>query len=1002
MEKKITHNGLTQALAEERREFEKFYLWLEKHMPKAFFEEFTETQLVTIVHNLMGLHLQGNFIQTHFENCSIILCLNTPDADLRILKHYTYFGIKNYQTFISDEPPPVKGAKDKLRVALIHFTGVPEKEEEASLAKELQDEVFQALHEREEELTQKEFLELLQALPNRFLRSLKKERLISVLDLFYRARVRDHVQYEIKENEDSIEITLAWRNTPKYNFLYRLAKLLSRHNLVIKRVNAVYIHPYLSENILLMFLKLEKEDLFSKDFLIELATLKYFEDEDLIESVFVTTKLLRGNLANLLRSFVSVTHQLLLPLDANFYSEANIVEGFIRHPELTVQLLETFELKFHPEKVDLPRYEQTKARLITLIDQLDTGNPTLDTRRKNVLRMGVSLVEHILKTNFYRSNKSALAFRLNPLIMDECPYERSTKFPELPFAIFFIKGKSFLGFHIRFKDLSRGGLRTIFPSRAEQAAWEKINIFSECYNLAYTQQKKNKDIPEGGAKGVIFIDSIEDLRLESQIYKKELELAGVEEGEIQARIDTYQREQRIVSLYSSQRAYVHSLLTLVNCEDDGKLKARDVVDYYQKPEYIYLGPDENMHNPMIEWIAETSKRMGYRPGAAFISSKPTYGINHKEFGVTSLGVNVYMHEALNYIGINPFTDPFTVKISGGPDGDVAGNQILNLKRFYPNTAKLLAITDVSGTIYDPEGLDFKMLEKLFREEKPIHFYNPELLHEGSLFLDLFTKRESSTYTQETLCYKKENGKLTKTWLIGNETHHIFSHNLHQTVADVFIPAGGRPRSLNALNWKDFLTPTGVPTSKIIVEGANLYLTMEARTALEEKNVLIIKDSSANKGGVICSSLEVLCGLVLSEEEFLKEKPLLMPEILAILKEKALNEARLLLSTKDQTKKPLTEISDWISKRINTFTYQILAYLETITLPTDPNHPLLQCLIHYCPPLLQKKYQNRILNNIPPIHQKAIIACSIASHTVYTKGLGWTPSIVDILPILLRF
>ena len=106
-------------------------------------------------------------------------------------------------------------------------------------------------------------------------------------------------------------------------------------------------------------------------------------------------------------------------------------------------------------------------------------------------------------------------------------------------------------------------------------------------------------------------------------------------------------------------------------------------------------------------------------------------------------------------------------------------------------------------------------------------------------------------------------------------------------------------------------------------------------------------------------------------------------------------------TKEQTKKPLTEISDWISKRINTFTYQILSYLETIPLPTDAQHPLLQCLIHYCPLLLQKKYENRILHNIPPMHQKAIIACSIASHTVYTRGLIWSPSIVDILPILLN-
>ena len=33
--------------------------------------------------------------------------------------------------------------------------------------------------------------------------------------------------------------------------------------------------------------------------------------------------------------------------------------------------------------------------------------------------------------------------------------------------------------------------------------------------------------------------------------------------------------------------------------------------------------------------------------------------------------------------------------------------IYNLYHYYPETAKLLALTDISGTIYDPEGLDLK-------------------------------------------------------------------------------------------------------------------------------------------------------------------------------------------------------------------------------------------------------------------------------------------------------
>ena len=75
--------------------------------------------------------------------------------------------------------------------------------------------------------------------------------------------------------------------------------------------------------------------------------------------------------------------------------------------------------------------------------------------------------------------------------------------------------------------------------------------------------------------------------------------------------------------------------------------------------------------------------------AAFMSSKPEAGINHKVYGVTSEGVAVFLQVALQQSGIDPFTQPFTVKLTGGPNGDVAGNMIRILRRDYPNTAKIV-------------------------------------------------------------------------------------------------------------------------------------------------------------------------------------------------------------------------------------------------------------------------------------------------------------------------
>ena len=1008
-----------KAVALEGQKFEEYYTWLEDHMPACFFEEIDPQQNRLIVHYLMGFSLQENFCQILMKDDAFVLTLDTPDADVKILKNFNQYGIKNYQTFISDIPPPFPGVNKKLKIALIHFTSFTEelepKKPEDILPKETLKQVYAKLIEKEPLISEEEFHKLVCKMSSFFTHTLSIDRLVSAFKVIIRARTRDYCQYEVSINEEwkkqngetpSLRIDFAWRGCPKHHFLLRLAKLIYRHHLKILKINAAKVDPFSKNSILIMSLGLhgikgkeawEEADI--QDFLQELVTLKYFPDGDLIEKVFIEPELIRGNIGNLLRAISSFVHQTLVPTDINLYTYENILEGLCRHPELTVEVCKAFELKFHPEKRDLEEYQSEKEKFLMLVDHLDTGNELNDMRRKNILKQAIHFVDYTLKTNFYRNNKSALSFRLDPKYLHFVPYNFQEKFPELPYGIFFIQGMHFIGFHIRFKDLSRGGLRTVFLERHEQMIAEKNHVFTECYNLAYTQQKKNKDIPEGGSKGVLFLEPSKQLLLEAQILKKELMTAGREGIEVEETIAEFKKEQKIQYLYQAQRAYIHSLLTLVNCEDDGSLKASNVVDYWKKPEYIFLGPDENMHNIMIEWIANYSKKCGYKLGVSFISSKPQFGINHKECGVASLGVNVYMEEMLQYLKIDPKKDPFTVKISGGPDGDVAGNQILNLYQQFPKAAKLLAITDISGTIFDPKGLDLSILADLFFKSKPIAAYPPKKLNDGGFLLDLQTKKEQTVYTTKTLCWRKERGKLIENWLSGSDKNHLFRHHLHQVHTDIFIPAGGRPRTLNSQNFNDFIDSKGNPTSRAIIEGANLYLTSHARQELEKYGVFIIIDSSANKGGVICSSMEVLAGLVLTEEEFLKEKPQLTEEILAIIAEKSRDEALLLLKTHDDTGESLTSLSEKISEKINTYTYELLDYLETIVLSSDPEDPLIKALLNFCPKILAEKYQGRIIQNLPTIYKKAIIACTIASSMVYQKGLKWQPSIVDVLPLI---
>ena len=72
-----------------------------------------------------------------------------------------------------------------------------------------------------------------------------------------------------------------------------------------------------------------------------------------------------------------------------------------------------------------------------------------------VLESLVDFNDAILKTNFYQPTKVALSFRLKP------DFLKAVEYPKTPFGIFFIIGNDFRGFHVRFRDVARGGIRIV-------------------------------------------------------------------------------------------------------------------------------------------------------------------------------------------------------------------------------------------------------------------------------------------------------------------------------------------------------------------------------------------------------------------------------------------------------------------------------------------------------------------------------------------------------------
>jgi len=359
---------------------------------------------------------------------------------------------------------------------------------------------------------------------------------------------------------------------------------------------------------------------------------------------------------------------------------------------------------------------------------------------------------------------------------------------------------------------------------------------------------------------------------------------------------------------------------------------------------------------------ENAARRGHpRPGA-FMSSKPGAGINHKEYGVTSEGVVVFVDRALKEIGVDAAADPFRVSLAGGPDGDVGGNLLKILDRDWPHAA-VVGVADGSGVAEDPAGLDRDELMRLVEAGDPIACYAGSFGPGGSL----------------RAADDAEGAALRDT--------------MHARVdAEVFIPCGGRPGTLNAGNVKDFFKPgddaaPGPPRAPIVVEGANLFVTPEARAALHAGGVLCVKDSSANKCGVICSSFEILAAHLLDAEAFEAKKDVIVSEVLERLRELARLEADLLFREHRRFPGALPDFSRRISEAAN-------AVADAVSEATSDDHAqeLFAALApdHLPPTLAALAVADP--GALPAGYVKACAGAFLATRLVYGEGLTYVEAL----------
>ena len=756
-------------------------------------------------------------------------------------------------------------------------------------------------------------------------------------------------------------VLLAVGNPPQRDFLTQIMEVFNRLDLGVGRAYCLTIsngiHPYFLGTFYVQRRDRQPLHVASEQFAMlkqELSSTQILATRSYSYREFVVNGVMSGEDAALMNVFIAFCHTNLAHSRPDRYGIDDVQSAFHSHPDMSLQLSKLFRARFDPAVQHRETlYNNVLEETRRAVTDYNTGHKYLDDVRRSIFSCCLNFIIHTLKTNFFVLEKQALSFRLDPAYLATLGTDALDDLPAAtPFRVTFFFSRFGFGYHIGFSDIARGGWRTVITRSQDDFVTASNNLFRENFVLAHTQHLKNKDIYEGGSKMVTILD-VSDLR-QNERWLEEWRLFKLQYGMTNAFLDIF-------------------------VTSGGVASHPQVVDYFREDEPIELGPDENMLDSMVEAIAWLSRKRGYMLGIGLISSKKV-GINHKEYGVTSAGVVKFAEITMEELGIDIRKDSYSVKFTGGTNGDVAGNAMRLLLERSPKV-KISLILDGTAALFDPDGADHGELQRILLRDD-LHAFSPQALHEGGFIL----YRSGSRREGLRDLYKKVSavsGGLVEEWVSVDEFSREYGSLPFSVGADLFIPAGGRPETIDSSNCDKFFLPDGSSSAKAIIEGANSFITPDARVLLQKRGVLIMRDASANKCGVISSSYEIIANLLLTEKEFLAEKERYVGDVLAILEKRAEDEARLILRRRRE--EPLllcTEISDSISAEINANYSRLFRFFQER--PELALQPLYRrAVLAHLPRMLttEPRYRQRV-KQLPQKYISAILAAEIGSSMVY--------------------
>lgn len=217
-------------------------------------------------------------------------------------------------------------------------------------------------------------------------------------------------------------------------------------------------------------------------------------------------------------------------------------------------------------------------------------------------------------------------------------------------------------------------------------------------------------------------------------------------------------------------------------------------------------PDVNTDARMMGWfLDEIEGRLGYAE-PALVTGKPlSLGGIPGRGEATGRGVANVAMAIMARRGIPRETARIVVQGFGKVGRET-------VRTLHEAGYQIVGISDISGGLHNPGGLDFERIESLFRA-------NPRMLLEE---------------------------------YVGDDAEFVSNDDLLTLDCDVLIPAAleGQLTEQNA----------NAIRATVIVEGANGPTTSQADEILTERGVVIVPDILANAGGVVVSYFEWLQGL----------------------------------------------------------------------------------------------------------------------------------------------